>query len=140
MKIKEIIAKTNRYINGQSNLPILVDLPNADMLIEYRLHYNVGHHEIIEAGHYCGHDNLPMMDKLKNDLGNKKDTMFLFGLEPFLQLQGRDVVISEIKSLMQLSCAGKLIIVTLACSDLLKAFDKRYFRADFSAWYMGHEV
>ena len=129
MKIKEIIAKTDRYINGQSNLPILVDLPNADMLIEYRLHYNVGHHEIIEAGHYCGHDNLPMMDKLKNDLTNEKDTMFLFGLEPFLQLQGRDVVISEIKSLMQLSCAGKLIIVTLACSDLLKAFDKRFFEA-----------
>lgn len=129
MSIKKIIAKTNRYIAGRTNLPILVDLPNADSLREYRSHYDVGHDSIIEAGNYCGHDNLPMMDKLKNVLATKEDTMFLFGLEPFLQLQGRDVVINELKSLMQLSCTGKLIIVTMACSELLNSFDKRLFEA-----------
>lgn len=129
MTIQQAIEKTSRYIGGESQLPILVDLPTPELLSDFRLHFDVGHHKIIEASHYCRRDNLPMMDQLKYDLANISDIMFLFGLEPFLCLQGRKAVINELKSLIQLTCTGKLIIVTMGCSNFLAKFDSRLFDA-----------
>lgn len=129
MTIQQIIDKTDRYIGGHARLPILVDLPNSELLNDFRLHYNVGQHQMIEASKYCNKDNLPMMDKLKNDLVNLQGKLFLMGLVPFLQLQGRKVLVNELNSLMQLACTGKLIIVTMGCSEFLKQFDNRYFEA-----------
>lgn len=129
MILQQIIDRIDRYIQGQDYLPVLVDLSDAEMYGDLKKHYDVGHYKMINVEAYCPDDSTPMMDKLKNDLLSLKETMFLLGLEPFLMLKGRDIVVKELKSLMQLSCAGKLVVITFGCAQFIKKFDIRLFDA-----------
>ena len=129
MTLQQIIDKIDRYVQGQERLPVLVDLSDAEMYSDLRRHYDVGHYKMINVEAYCADDSIPMMDKLKNDLLTLNETMFLLGLDPFLMLQGREVVVTELKSLMQISCIGKLVIITFGCAQFIMKFDIRLFDA-----------
>lgn len=129
MTCDEAKNKIDKYIHSDKNLPIIVDVPNSRMLTELLSDYKVGKNKIIKANKtdYCPKDSLPQMDKLQNDLSKSGDVMLLDGLSVFLLLQGKSVLINTLKSLMELFCPGKLIILTLGCAAYLYSLDKRYF-------------
>lgn len=129
MLYDRVIQRIDRYLKSDSYLPVIVDLPNVKSLNDFISHYQVGNNKVIKSSRFCSKDSLPVMDKLVNDLSLSNDTVFLEGLSLFLKLQGETVLIDVLNSLMQLSCSGKLVIITLGCSKWLSNFDARYFQS-----------
>ncbi len=110
-------------------MPIIVDVPNISCLHKLIGHYNVGEYYIKNALEFAKSDCLPMLDAMKHFLSSSKDVIFLNGLTFYLQLQGNNVLVREIKSMLELQTQGKLILITFACGKILETFDYRLFEA-----------
>ena len=129
MTFEELNNRIERYIDSSEHLPLLVDVPNAIILRDLVLQYDVGHYDMLHANRYCQKDCLPMMDRLKNDLQTNERSMFLFDVSLYLQLMGRKALKDELRALLQISNKGKLVIVTMGCADILSSFDHRLFES-----------
>lgn len=120
--------KIDKYIHSDKSLPIIVNVPNPKLLTDILSNYRVGNNKVIKAynAEYCQQDSLPQMDRLQNILSKSNDVMLLDGLSVFLLLQGESTLINALKSIMELSCNGKLIVLTIGCEKYLSFLDRRY--------------
>ena len=127
MKYEEAISRIDKYKDSDKHRPIIVDLPNVQVYNQLVQHYDVGNgnNTIIEASSFCTKDGMPAMDRLQHSLSSKDNILFLTGLSFYLKLQGKSVLQKTLRALLDMSCQGKLIIVTLNCSCVLRDMDTR---------------
>lgn len=120
--------KIDKYMNSDKSLPIIVNVPNRKLLTDLLSNYSVGKNKVIKANNteFCQQDSLPQIDRLQNILSKSDDVMLLDGLSIFLLLQGESALINALKSIMELSCNGKLIVLTIKCEKYLSFLDRRY--------------
>lgn len=129
MDINCVQQRIDKYLSSDKNLPIIVNVPDSRTLIYLIDHYEVGNNKFIHVGNpkYCKNDSLPQIEKIQNELANSNDVLFLEGLPPFLLLQGEDAVKNILRSLLDMQCGNKLIILTSGCAKYLEKFDKRLY-------------
>lgn len=129
MTYDNIIKKVDKYIGSDGGMPILVNLHNAQSLNSLKEHYNVGSTVVKDIGTYCQDDSLPKMAKLQNEMPKWNGVVCLYGIAPYLFLQGADCVRNTLRSLLDLPCCAKVIILIAGCENYLKSVDKRLFDA-----------
>ena len=127
MKYEEVIRRIDRYKDSDKHQPIIVDLPNVQAYNQVVSHYDVGSgiNVFKDASSFCNGEGLPVMDKLQYNLSTIGGVVFLTGLSFYLKLQGEATLRSSLRSMLDLSCEGKLIILTLNSSCVLKRMDSR---------------
>lgn len=129
MNYQAAINKIDKYLDSGSHLPIIVDVSDSGVLTNITSTYSVGSNLFIKASKYCGHDSLPQMDKLKDEVSRLKKRVFLFELSTFLKLEGEKTASQELFSLLDLTVEGKLVILTFNARNLLDFSDPRPFDA-----------
>lgn len=128
MKYEEVIRRIDRYKESDRHQPIIVDLPNVQVYNQLVKHYDVGTgvNVIKDASEFCKEEGLPVMDKMQYDLSVAGGFVFLKGLSFYLKLQGVEALRSSLRALLDLSCEGKVIVLTLNCSCVLLDIDSRF--------------
>lgn len=128
MKYEEVIQRIDKYKESDKHQPIIVDLPNVQVYNKLVKHYNVGDsiNLLKDASLFCKEESLPVMDKLQYSLSTMDGMIFLTGLSFYLRLQGEKTLQSSLRSILDLSCRGKLVVLTLDCSDMLCRIDSRF--------------
>lgn len=129
MKYEEVINRVDRYIKSDKHQPIIVDLPNIEMYKRMLGHYDVGCYTINNASSFCMEEGLPIMDKLQHSLSMIDSVLFLNGLSCYLKLQGEQVLQNNLRSLLDLSLDGKLVVLTFNCANVLSKMDARLLAA-----------
>lgn len=130
MTYENIIDLTDRYLQSEGGLPVLIDLPNVDLLHKIHEHYNVGKNTITDIGDkYCNGDNFPRFEDLYHDLTEVKpgDNLFINGITPYLLLQGEEYLKRTLRTLLDISCHGHAVIFTMDCYKYIKNFDERLY-------------
>lgn len=125
MKYEDVINRIDRYIKSDKNQPIIVDMPNIHLYKKIIGHYNVGCYDIQKASSFCMEEGLPLMDKLQYSLSIVDGVVFLKGLSCYLKLQGELFLQKSLRSLLDLSLKGKLIVFTFNCASVLSKMDNR---------------
>lgn len=120
-----LYAKIDAYLASDKSTPIIVDIPSHVMLEELYTHYDVAGNQIVRSSHYCMEDETPQIDKLQHELMISVKNEFLFGLSTHLKLQGEQVLKKELRRLLDMSIAGKLVIFTFQCREYLDYGDPR---------------
>lgn len=128
MKYEEVIQRIDKYKESDKHQPIIVDLPNVQVYNKLVKHYNVGDsiNLLKDASLFCKEESLPVMDKLLYSLSTMDGMIFLTGLSFYLRLQGEKSLQRSLRSMLDLSCRGKLVVLTLDCSDVLCRMDSRF--------------
>lgn len=125
MKYEDVINRIDRYIKSDKYQPIIVDMPNIHLYKKIIEHYNVGCYDIQKASSFCMEEGLPLMDKLQYSLSMVDGVVFLKGLSCYLKLQGELFLQKSLRSLLDLSLKGKLIVFTFNCASVLSKMDNR---------------
>lgn len=125
MKYEDVINRIDRYIKSDKYQPIIVDMPNIHLYKKIIGHYNVGCYDIQKASSFCMEEGLPLMDKLQYSLSMVDGVVFLKGLSCYLKLQGELSLQKSLRSLLDLSLKGKLIVFTFNCASVLSKMDNR---------------
>lgn len=129
MKYEDVIDRIDRYIASDKHQPIIIDLPNIKLYNEMIGHYDVDCYAIKKASSYCMQESLPIMDKLQYSLSMADGVVFLKGLSCYLKLQGEQVLYNSLRTLLDLSIKGKLVVITNNCANVLSRMDARLFAA-----------
>ena len=69
MTIAEAYKKVDKYLSSESQSPIIVDLPSAKDLSEFKTHYHVGKNRFVGSHKYAIKDNLPDMFEQMDKFG-----------------------------------------------------------------------
>lgn len=125
MDYQTAINKINSYLESSANSPIIVDVPNTNILNKIRSMYKVGANEFIEASSYCKDDSLVQLEKLQDRILSVKKKHFLTELSSFLKLEGEAQMKRNLFSFLDLSPAGKLVIITFQSEQYLHFSDPR---------------
>ena len=113
------------YLASDKSTPIIVDVPDPMMLEELVTHYNVASNQLIRSSHYCQDNETPQIDKMQHELINSAKPTFLLGLSTHLKLQGELTVKKELRRMLDMTVANKLVILTFQCKDYLEYGDPR---------------
>ena len=125
MNCDEAKARIDRYISSDQCQPIIVDAPNSKLYNDLVNYYSVGDNVLIETSSYTKKDGMPIMDKLQYRLSKANGVVFLKNLTPYLKIQGEYVLQRSLRSLLDLACNSKVVIITLNCAAVLKKMDSR---------------
>ncbi len=120
-----LYAKIDAYLASDKRTPIIVDIPNHVMLEELYTHYDVAGNQFVRSSLFCMEDETPQIDKLQHELMVSVKNEFLFGLSTHLKLQGEQVLKKELRRLLDMSIAGKLVILTFQSREYLNYGDPR---------------
>lgn len=129
MKYEEVINRIDKYIKSDKCQPIIVDLPNIKVYTKMVGHYDVGCNTFLNASSYCIEEGLPVMDKLQYSLSMHGGIVFVKGMSCYLKLQGEQKLQNTLRSLLDLSLKGKLVIFTFCCANILSRMDARLLAA-----------
>ncbi len=129
MKYEEVINRIDRYIKSDKHQPIIVDLPNVKLYNEMIGHYDVGCNTFKNVSSYCIEEGLPIMDKLQHSLSKLGGIVFLKGISCYLKLQGEQTLQNSLRTLLDLSLDGKIIVFTFCCASVFSKLDARLFAA-----------
>lgn len=113
------------YLASDKSTPIIVDVPDPMMLEELVTHYNVASNQLIRSSRYCQDNETPQIDKMQHELINTAKPTFLLGLSTHLKLQGELTVKKELRRMLDMTVANKLVILTFQCKDYLEYGDPR---------------
>lgn len=125
MNCDEAKARIDKYISSDKCQPIIVDAPNSKLYSDLVSYYSVGNNVQKGVSSYCKKDGLPVMDKLQYSLSMTGGVVFLINLTPYLKIQGEHTLQRCLRSLLDLSCNGKIVIITLNCAAVLRKMDGR---------------
>lgn len=125
MTTKELYDKIEKYLSSDSHLPIIVDLPSAHELSEFKMHFNVGSNQFLEAYSFAAKDNLPNISRLLDAITHQANTTFLTGISVALKLLGVSETKQFFGKFLSLDTMGKLVLVTTRCADYLSFTDPR---------------
>ena len=125
MIIEEAYKKVDKYLASDSYLPMIVDLPSANCLSEFRTHYRVGQNRFVGSNTFATKDNLPDIPKLLDAVSHYDGVTFITGISAALKLQGSQETKRFFKKFLAVETQGKLVLLCIQCADYLKFSDPR---------------
>lgn len=128
MQLKEVFQAIDRYLSRDEYLPFVVDVQNSrdqEALLE---RYCVGGNRRIWAGNYCATDELPRWDEILAILKEVAGVSIVTGITAFLKLQGEEKLRSSLRQLLNMSVAGRVVVITCQCDRYLQFADPRLGR------------
>lgn len=125
MIIEEVYKKVDKYLVSDSYLPMIVDLPSANYLSEFKTHYRVGQNRFVGCKTFATKDNLPDIPKLLDAVSHNDGITFVTGISAALKLRGSQETKRFFKKFLAMETQGKLILLCMQCADYLKFSDPR---------------
>lgn len=129
MTYEEVINRIEKYLLSDSTGVVIVDFPSAELHENFVSHFHVGNNKVVSTINYSSQDNLPMLDRIEDELSRNNSKLFLVGLSVILMLYGERSLRKELRELLDLQCSGKVIVLTLGCSDYLSHMDNRLIQS-----------
>lgn len=125
MTTDKVYDRISRYWDNTSTRPILVDVPDSLAKTALRKHFAVNGINVISCSEFCPQDEMPQWDKVKHFIRTSEGRNILIDLCDFLKLEGATKLKTELRQLLDIIGAGKVVIVTVGCSKWLKFSDPR---------------
>lgn len=125
MTKEEAYRRINRYLDGISSSPILVDVPSYAARADLLKQFSVNGIDITDASDFCAADELPQWDSLRHHLATKNGNSFLVGLCDFLKIEGADSINRQLLQSLELYGISKTVIITVGCSKWFRFRDTR---------------
>lgn len=125
MELNKACDKIAKYLESATSTPIIVDVAETPVLDFLNDRFNIGATEFYDSSLFCGGDRLPQIDKLLHELQNRKKRTFLLHLSSFLKIEGEQYLKDTLRSMLDMSIEGKLVVVTYQCSEYLNFSDPR---------------
>lgn len=117
--------KIAKYLESASSTPIIVDVADIPGLEMLQDKFKIGANEFYLSSLFCGGDRLPQIDKLLHEMQTRKKRTFLLHLSSFMKIEGEEFLKSKLRSILDMSIEGKLVVVTYKCADYLRFSDPR---------------
>ena len=125
MKIEDIYRRIERYYDGDVHYPLVVDVPSYSSYENLINHFGVSGIGETMVSAYCVADEMPQWDLVKHELISKEGNWILSGISDYLKLEGKSRLKSFMRSLFDLSCSGRVVVVTIGCASLFDYRDPR---------------
>lgn len=125
MTKEDVYRRINRYLDGISTSPILVDVPSYAAKAALLKQFTVDGIGITDASSFCATDELLQWDTLRHELATKNSSSFLDGLCDFMKLEGADSINRQLQQLLELYGQSKTVIITVGCSKWFQFRDLR---------------
>ena len=125
MKIEDIYRRIEKYYECDVHYPLVVDVPSYFLYDDLVNHFAVSGISEITVSTYCMPDEMPQWDLVKHELISKEGNWILGGISDYLKLEGKTRLKSFIRSLFDLSCRGRVVVVTIGCASLFDYKDPR---------------
>lgn len=121
MAIDSVFNKIELFLKKENVSPLLVDVSTSADLGAISKQFKTSGNEFVRAADYCKNDELPRIVRLLNDLQLKDANIFLTGLTTFLKLKGTDVLKAELDTLLHMTTAGHVVLLSYQCSQYLES-------------------
>ena len=125
MEFNKACDKIAKYLESAASTPIIVDVADMPGLTLLNDTFNIGANDFYNSSLFCGGDRLPQIDKLLNEVQNRKKRTFLMHLSSFLKIEGEQTLRGSLRSILDMSIEGKLVVVTFQCAEYLNFNDPR---------------
>ena len=120
MAIDSVFSKIERFLKKDSASPLLVDVQKSSDLAAIGARFKISGNTFLNAAGYCKNDEFPRLDKLINDLQRKDANIFLTGLTTFLKLKGDEELRAELESILYMTTAGHVVVLSFQCWNFLE--------------------
>lgn len=125
MLVEEVYRRIENYYAGNVHTPLVVDVPSYTSFLMLTKHFEVSGVTKIDISKYCIPDQMPQWDILQHDLITIEGNWMLCGISDFLKLEGKVKLKSYIRSILDISGCGKVVIVTIGCASYFNYQDTR---------------
>lgn len=125
MILDDAFKKIDRYLAKDMGQPFIVDVQNKKDLSKLKAQYNVGENVFISASDYAASDEYPRLDNLYARLANETNNIFVTELSSFLKLIGEQTVRSTLESILSMTIAGHIVVITYQCENYLDVTNNR---------------
>ena len=125
MDFSKACDKIAKYLESASSTPIIVDVADIPGLEMLQDKFKIGANEFYLSSLFCGGDRLPQIDKLLHEMQIRKKRTFLLHLSSFMKIEGEEFLKSKLRSILDMSIEGKLVVVTFQCAEYLRFSDPR---------------
>lgn len=122
---EDILQRIGRYYEGNIHPPLVVDVPSYESFLQLRKHFEVSNVKELSASDFCIQDEMPQWDILQHALISTQGNWILSGISDFLKLEGKTKLKSYIRSLLDITCVGRGVIVTIGCASYYNYIDPR---------------
>lgn len=126
MKIEDIYIRIEKYYESDVHYPLVVDVPSYSSCENLLNHFEVSGINEIKVSAYCMPDEMPQWDLVKHELISKEGNWILSGISDYLKLEGKTRLKSFIRSLFDISCSGRVVVVTVGCASFFDYKDPRF--------------
>lgn len=125
MELNTCKNKINSYWKKENVQPLIVDVQNKNDLEDIKTHYNVGDTKFIDASDYANNDEIPLPERIINEITHSSIPLFVTGLSSFLKLYGEKDANLILKTLINLNTRTNVVILTYQCKKYLNYKDPR---------------
>lgn len=128
MKRDACINRIEKYLISFDAQPLIVDVQNGNDLNEIITHFSVDGNIMANATDFCKNDELPRTGSLLATISSETKNYFLCGLTSLMRLCGEEELRRELDTIINISIAGHVVIMTYQCEKLLHFSDPRLSR------------
>lgn len=127
--MNDCIEKINDYLRDESvNLPLFVNVENAEQKNILLEHYNVGDNAIVHISDFAIKDGLPNVIKLIDTIKKSQKNTFVFGLTTYLKLISNYELQKTLLALSSMSITKKVVFICFHCDDVFKRLIQKDLR------------
>ena len=120
-EISEVYDRIDDYLRSDDHLPMIVDVPNADILNELNARYSK---YFLSVKEYCKYDeNLPF-EKMLEEVCDRRETTFVVHFSPFLKLKGEEEVRTRLDDIVRCKPLSKTVFISFRCVRYLEELCK----------------
>ena len=77
MTYEEVVNRIENYLLSDSTGVVVVDFPSAELHENFVSHFHVGNNKVVSTINYSSQDNLPMLDRIEDELSRNNSKLFL---------------------------------------------------------------
>ena len=125
MDFNKACKKITKYLESAASTPIIVDVADIPGLGLLQDTFKIGANDFYNSSLFCGGDRLPQIDKLLNEMQTRKKRTFLLHLSSFMKIEGEEYLKAKLRSILDMTIEGKLVVVTFRCAEYLTFSDPR---------------
>lgn len=125
MNLSSCINKISKYLSSTNTQPLLINVNNPKDLDTILTTFNVGENIFLDVSSLCNKDELPQIENVIEQITSNEKNLFVIGLTSFLRFYGEEEIKSLLNEIIATSIAGKVVVITYLCENLLSFKDPR---------------
>lgn len=128
MTIDASLKKIDRYLKSNNANPLIVDVQNPCDLDTIMTEFNISGNKFVDIATLCNADELPKLEDLLHKFGDSSENLFITGFTSLYKLLGFDELQSALNTILHLSLASHLVILSFQSRKYLEFADPRLQR------------